>query len=94
MCIFVYQTTIPRHANCCQDVVTSHHDGANVGLSQLPQNSFRGRLELILKDDEPYEIQVILDILAFHLLRLNPWKFCDVSSSACDDPVTLVGVIG
>jgi hypothetical protein len=47
-----------RNANCCQNIVTSAHDIANSRLVQLGNHTGSARFQLILEDDETYELQV------------------------------------
>lgn len=94
MSITVHKTTFPGHADGCQDIVSCDHDGANVGCKELFQNIGRGGLELVLKDDEPNEIEIALHISSAHLLYFDPAEFFQMSRRASDNSISFVRVEG
>lgn len=88
----IHKAALPSDTDGCQDVVTSNHHSSDVGSQKLLQNSRRGRLELILKDDESYKVEVTFDISSSHLLSLDPAELLEVTAGNTDDTVTLVRV--
>lgn len=94
MRIAVQKSAFSRNADGCEDIVSCHHDGTNVGIQELLQHGCRRRLQLVLENNEPDKVEPALDFGPGQLLRLDPAKFRQVPRRAADDSIPLVGVVG
>jgi hypothetical protein len=82
-----------RSTDGSENVVTRAHDCANVGFSELVDNTGGNVLELVLKDDEASKFQSGLCFLSLHLLNLEPVEFENVLGSTSNDTETSVSVV-
>ena len=60
----VYQVTLSRDADRCQDVVSCAHDLPDASAGELVDGTRRPRFQLVLEDDEAHEPEVGLDLRA------------------------------
>lgn len=92
MCATIHQSTLAGNTDGRQNVVASHHDCADIRIQQLLDHACGGGFELVLEDDEADEIEIALYFSTSHLLSLDPAQLLQVSSSAGNDTIPLVGV--
>ena len=93
MRVAIQQSAFPRNTNGSEDVVACHHHRANVGVEQLLQHTRRGRLELVLENDEADKVKTALNLVSGHLLRLDPGKLRQMARRTANDAIPLVSVI-
>lgn len=94
VCGLVDQVAFTSNTNSSQDVVTCHHRRTDVRLKQLSQYRCRGRLELVLEDDETSEFQLRLGLVSLHFLGFDPAKFWNMASCAANDAITFMCIVG
>jgi hypothetical protein len=52
-----------------QDIVSSSHDGSDLSALELFDHSLCGRLQLVLHDHEPQELQPIFNLISLDVAR-------------------------
>ncbi|KAI6766252.1 hypothetical protein HG530_007322 [Fusarium avenaceum] len=92
MGLSIHETTLSRHADGRQDVVTGHHYCPNVGVKELLNDSRSCRLELVLKNNEANKVKVAFDFTSGHFLSLDPTELLEVTASNTNYTITLVSV--
>lgn len=92
MGVLIHKTAVPRYADGGEDVVAGNHDRTDVRLGQLLEDTGRGRLELVLEDDEAHEVELALSFVPLHLLALDPGKLFQMFGGTSNDSVALVRV--
>lgn len=94
MCLSIHKTTFSCDTNGCQDIVTRHHDCADVRSQEFFQNSCSRGLELVFKNDETNKIEITLNFSSGHLLSLDPAKLLEMTASNTNDTITLMSIPG
>lgn len=92
MSLSIHETALSGHANGCQDVVTSHHDCANVGRQKLLENCSSRGLKLVLENNETNEVEITLYFSSSHLLSLDPAKLLEMAAGDTNNTVTFVSI--
>src|SRR5687767_14357954 len=87
------QATFPSNTDRCQDIVTRHHDGADVRHLQLLQNAGGSGLELVLENNEAYKLEFSLSLSSRHLLCLDPTEPVQMLCRAANNTVALMRVV-
>src|SRR4051794_26057421 len=80
-------------ADGSKDIVSSDHNSADVGLEELLQDACGGGLQFILEYDETNKFEVRFDIVALHLLGLDPAELLHMLRRASNDTVTAMRVV-
>jgi len=88
------QTTLSRDADSSSNIVTSDHSTGDVSGSQGMDCRSGSFLQLVLKDDEPKEMQTTLGLLPLHSLSLKPGETFDAFAGNGDNTETVSRVVG
>lgn len=89
----VHHSTLPSYTYGCQNIVTRHHNGSNIGRQKLLDHARGCWLQFVLENDESNKFKAILNVGSSHLLCFKPAEFLEVPRCTSDDSIALVGVV-
>src|SRR5690606_1917002 len=88
------KATFPAHRDGGKNIVTCNHHFPDTGALELVDDTFGLRLQLVLEDDKPNKVEVLLCIRTLQLVASNPTKLWHIFRCTTDNSVATVCVVG
>lgn len=89
----IEKSALSRNTYGREYVITRDHHSPDVRIHKFFQNTCRRGFQLVLEYDETHKSEPTLDFAPGHLLCFMPSQIRQVSRSAANDPVALMGVV-